>query len=682
MKKFYCIILSLLFMSGKGQQFTGSGGPITNNGGQETLFPLTVSGLPALGDSLFGLEELSFDITHPAVEELQMYLVSPAGIMIDLLGIQACAGPNFSATTLHNVTFPSITTATSPYTGTFSPISNMGRFNAGKAINGSWTLIVKDFVPGANTGFLNSWSLKFSNAPAKPVYLTSSNLPLVFINTNNQALSDNSITVSFGIVDNGANRNNISDPWNGFNGVAGCHIRGSSSKIFEKKGLKIELHDNYGNSINAPLLGMPSESDWILTPSYSDKTLIRNALTQYIFQQMGHYSPRFRYVELILNGEYFGVYLFMEQIKHGKDRVNIQKMTDMDNQYPYLTGGYIIEVDRSDSPGWSSLLPGLSPTSEKFYYQYNYPKATSITSYQQNYIQNVLDTFETVMQSPDFANPSTGYKRYIDDNSFIDLMILNELSKNIDGYRLSTYLYKDNVMDGGKLHAGPAWDYDIAWHNCNYGDAFDPAYWQYSQPSTGNPPPSWWNTMMQDGAFKDKLYCRYHTLRLNVLKNDVLFAFIDNTASLINEAQVRNFRQFPIIGAYVFPNPQPQAGDTYQAELYDLKNWIASRGGWMDGNIPGYCNNVGFAEVAKNAQDMSAYPNPFSDKITVQLEQRSGNIKAWIINSAGEKVMDISDNSNSNRLQIPVSGLPAGVYMLGLSSGNKTSYHKLMKYQN
>jgi hypothetical protein len=261
-------------------------------------------------------------------------------------------------------------------------------------------------------------------------------------------------------------------------------------------------------------------------------------------------------------------------------------------------------------------------------------------------------------------------------------MILNEFSKNIDGYRLSTYLYKDNVMDGGKLHSGPAWDYDIAWHNCNYGDAFDQALWQYNQASGTNPPPGWWNTLMQDGAFKDKLYCRYHTLRLNVLRNDVLFSFIDNAAALLAEAQVRNFRQFPIMGAYVFPNPQSQVGATYQTELYDLKNWIAGRGGWLDGNIPGYCSNVGIAEINKRDQDLHAYPNPFNDKITVQLAQRTGNVKAWIINAAGEKVLEINDNSNSDKLHIPAAGLTEGVYILGISSAEKISYHKLMKYHN
>jgi hypothetical protein len=237
-------------------------------------------------------------------------------------------------------------------------------------------------------------------------------------------------------------------------------------------------------------------------------------------------------------------------------------------------------------------------------------------------------------------------------------------------------------MDGGKIHAGPAWDYDIAWHNCNYGDAFDQAFRQYNQASGVNPPPSWWNTLMQDDAFKNKLYCRYHTLRLNVLKNDVLFSFIDNCAALLAESQVRNFKQFPIMGAYVFPNPQSQVGATYQTELNDLKNWITGRGGWLDGNIPGYCTNVGIVETSKGKEDLYAYPNPFNDKITVQIKQRVGNVKAWIINSAGKKVLEINDNSNSDQLQISAAELSAGVYMLGINSGEKTFYSKLIKYNN
>ncbi|MCW3078102.1 MAG: hypothetical protein JWO32_2711 [Bacteroidetes bacterium] len=685
MKKLYILLMVVVCCSVRSQVFVGSGGVLLNNGGQETVFSLNVSGLSAM-DSLFGLEEVTIDLNHAAVEEVQVYLQSPSGITVDLSGVLSCKGANFSGTSFNNNMLTSITVGTAPYSGTFVPVGNMGRFNTNMPANGTWKLFVKDFIAPANQGTLISWSLRFSNTPAKPVILTSSNLPLVFINTpNNQALSSTDLLVNFGIINNSVGRNYITDPKNDYNGKANCHIRGSSSKMFEKNNLKIELKDPTGGIDNvASLLGLPAESDWVLTAGYSDKTLIRNALTQYAFQQMGHYSPRFKYVELFINNEYFGVYLLMEQVKRGKQRVNVGKITPVDNQFPYITGGYILQINRTDNPGWFSKYPGISSNAQKFYYQYNYPNATNITPQQSNYIKQVTDSFETVMQSPAFLDPVTGYKKFIDDNSFIDFLILNELSKNVDAYRLSTYLSKDNVIDGGKLHIGPMWDYDLGWHNCNYGNAFLDQFWQFENPDDNYPTPTWWTQFMQDPAFKDKLYCRYHTIRLSFLSNNGLNSFIDQTAALLDESQKRNFRQFPILGAYIYPNPQTQAGATYVTEVNDLKQWIASRGAWMDANIPGFCNSVGFNENQVSENDINVFPNPFANSFSVQFNiSEPSKVKIELLNVIGQQILMINNDEKVRgeySQEIFTEKLKEGTYILKLDINGKVTYKKLVKF--
>ncbi|MGZ4098374.1 MAG: CotH kinase family protein [Bacteroidia bacterium] len=685
MKKNYTLLLFFFyFLSYKAQIFNGTGGPVLNNGGQETPFTINVSGLPSQIDSVYGLQEITVNLNHAAVEEIQIYLTSPSGITVDLTGVTSCSGSNFSNTTFNSSASIPITSASAPYTGTFTSIGNIGRFNAGKPGNGNWTLYVKDFIAPANTGSLISWSLKFSNTPCKPVMITSSNLPIVFINTNSQSISTNSILVDFGIIDNGSSRNYITDTKNNYNGKAACHTRGSSSLIFEKKSMKIELRDASGvNQVDASLLGMPLESDWVLTAGYSDKTLMRNAITQYIFQQMGHYSPRYRFVELIINGEYWGVYTFMEKVKHGNNRVNIAKITNLDNQFPYITGGYIVQINRTDNAGWYSLYAGVSTNSAKFYYQYIYPRDIDITSQQQTYIKAVMDTFETVMQSASFADPNTGYKRYIEDNSFVDFLILNELSKNPDAYRLSSYLFKDNILDGGKLHAGPMWDYDLAWHNCNFGNAFNPLYWQYQNPNLDYPSPTWWGTFMQDPDFKNKLYCRYHTFRSSFMSNSSLFSFIDQTASLLAESQQRNFRQFPILGTYIYPNPQPQANASFATEIADLKNWITNRASWLDGNVPGYCNSIGYEEQAANYDGFNVYPNPFLNTINVTFNvQETSKVKIELYNIIGEKIMDIHNEQRVKgeyNQNVSTDKLKAGTYFLKLDISGRSSYKKIIK---
>lgn len=682
MKKLFTLLLLIVCFYSHSQIFTGTGGSILNNGGQETYFNLNISGL-ANADSVFGLVAVTVDITHPAVEELEVSLISPNGFSVALSGVVSCSGSNFSNTTFQNGAAP-ITSTVAPYTGTFAPIGNLGRFNTGLSPNGTWKLYVKDFIAGANTGTLNSWSLQFGTSPVKPVILSSSNLPIVFLNTpNNTPLSDNDLVVNFAIVDNGTSRNNVTDPRNGYNGKASCHLRGSSSMMFEKKNIKVELRDNSGALANVvSLLGMPAESDWILTSGYSDKTLLRNALTHNIFQQMGHYAPRFRFVELVLNGEYFGVYMLMEQVKRGKDRVNIKKITPVDNQFPYITGGYILQINRTDNPGYTSLMPGVSTNSATFYYQYNYPKSTEITSQQMAYIKAYTDSFETAVQAPNFADVNNGYRKYIEDGSFIDYFILTEMCKNPDGYRLSTYLYKDNALDGGKLHIGPTWDYDISWHNCNYGNAFDPQFWQYLNPNNSYPAPIWWTQFMNDQKFKDDLYCRYHTLRLSTLSNSTLYQYIDGMAATLAEAQQRNFRQFPILGTYVYPNPQAQAGASYTSELADLKQWVVARAGWMDSNIPGFCANIGFEEKKSDKDVFDVFPNPFSNSFSVKYTvSKSSRVKVELYNLIGELIVSSNETKAPGEYtqEIAAEKIKTGTYILKMDIDGKQSHRKIIK---
>ena len=685
MKKLFTSIAFLTSYAVCGQEIFGGTGSILSNGGQETIFNAAVTGLPAKIDSTFGLTELTLSLTHPDVSELHIVLKSPWGTEVDITGALTLKGSNFTSTIFNSGTPQSITTATAPYTGTFRPVGYFGRFNTGKSPNGTWKLEVKDFVV-ANTGSVTSWSLKFGPNPPKPVTLKSSNLPLVILNTNNQKLSDEDIVVTLGIIDNGSNRNNISDPWNNYNGKASVHIRGSSSKMFEKNNMKVELKDKSGViDVEASLLGMPAESDWVLTAFYNDKSLLRNPLTHHLFSKMDRYSPRFRYVELIMNDEYYGIYMLMEQPKRGDNRVDISKLTPLDNSFPQITGGYIVQINRSDDPGWYSLHPGISNNGAKFYYQYNYPKDNEITTQQKDYIKAVLDSFETVMASPNFADSKTGYHKFINEGSFIDFMIINELSKNVDAYKLSTYLYKENIVDGGKIHIGPTWDYDLAWHNSNFGNAWNELYWQYEQNNTEYPIPTWWTTFMKNQAFKDRLFCRYHTLRKSTLSNNKIYEFIDATVALLQEAQVRNFKQFPLLGTYIYGNPQgPQQEMTYAKEIQDLKDWVFKRSEWLDKNVPGFCQDVSVAELNNSNLTMLAYPNPFSEQLhlSYRLNDNHRDVTIEVHSVTGAialKPVKAEHVAGDHTATIDCSSLPAGTYILQLNVDGNRYHRKLVK---
>jgi subtilisin-like proprotein convertase family protein len=684
------IIAGLVFsFYSKAQVFTGTGGAILNNG-QDTYFNLAVTGLPTQLDSTFGIEKICISINHPALEELYIYLESPGGTLIQLTAGNSMSGTTYTNTCFDSRVDSSVTQVNSPYSGTYKPMGYLGRFNNGQLANGTWKLVVHDYLAFVNSGSVMNWDIAFGNSPPKAVTFTSSNLPIITINTGTQTIVDTDILVNMGIIYNGpGQRNHPGDSPNNYNAKTTIHIHGNSTRNFEKKSFTLETRDMAGAVLNASLLGMPAENDWDLIAPYQDKSLAREPLTYDLYRQMGHYSARFRNVEVMINNEYRGVYMLMEKTKRDSNRIDISKLTPTDNTSPDVTGGYIIKIDRPEAPGWNSLLSGNSPTGSHFYYQYVYPKDSDITTPQKDYIKSVLDNFETVMNASYFADPATGYQKYIDESSFIDFFIMNELSKNVDAYRLSTYLYKDKVTHGGKLCIGPVWDYNIAWHNCNYGDSFDPMGWEFQTQDTLHPSPMWWSRFFQDSNFMDKVYCRWHSLRSTILNANHLNAYIDSIAGVLNESQQRNFTQWPILGTYIYPNPQSQSNATYQSEINDFKTWIANRIPWLDANINGTCQSVGIEEqLALASPSMNCFPNPFSNNLSITYKipenlSLPAQVKIELINLIGDKILLLSNTDKTAGTYKEESTMPqlgAGMYMVKLSINNDfVFYQKLVK---
>ncbi len=424
-----------------------------------------------------------------------------------------------------------------------------------------------------------------------PLIFSTSNLPIVVINTLGQTIIDDPrIVCDMGIINNGFGFiNSINDPFNNYNGKISIEYRGSSSQSFPKKSYALETQDSIGNNNNVSLLGMPVENDWILYAPYSDKSLMRNFLTFDLGRKMGNYSPRTVYCELVVDGDYKGIYILMEKIKRDNDRVDIAKLDSDDLAGDSLTGGYIIKVDKYTGTGgtdWLSDFPDIGGGS--LYIQYHYPEAPVMLPQQLDYIEHFVDSFEYALDGPNFADTLIGYSKYIDVNSFIDLYIINELSRNIDGYRLSTYMYKDRNSNGGKLIMGPFWDYNLAFGNAYYCDGWSTSGWEQdgSCSDVGNNP-FWFERLLDDTTYQNKLKCRWEYLRERSFHQDSVFNFIDSIALYLNDAQQRNFQKWDILGTYIWPNYY--IGNTYQEEIDILKDWLEDRLVWLDSNMLGNC---------------------------------------------------------------------------------------------
>ncbi|MBN8575439.1 MAG: CotH kinase family protein [Cytophagales bacterium] len=472
----------------------------------------------------------------------------------------------------------------------------------------------------------------------------SSNLPVIVINTNNQSILDEpKITADMGIIDNGpGQRNYVSDPFNNYAGKIGIEIRGSSSQMFPKKQYGIELRDATGNGISMPLLGMPAEEDWVLFAPYNDKSLMRDVLAYKLGRDLGRYAPRTRYCELVLNGQYQGVYVLIEKIKRDKNRVDVKKLEPTDNSGNSVTGGYIIKIDKesgSGNGGWiSNYAPPGRSGDQRIYYQYDYPKAANITAQQRTYIQQYMSTFEATLIGTDFANPVVGYTRFVDVDSFIDFFIVNEVSKNVDGYRLSTYLHKQRDSDGGKLLMGPVWDFNLGFGNCDYCTTGTPTGWVTSFNSVCPQDywliPFWWNRLYQDSNYRNRLAVRWAELRADKFSTPRIHAYIDSVYTVLNsESAIRNFQKWPVLGQYVWPNFY--VGSTFQSEVVWLKDWVTNRMNWLDLNMPKIVTGVEVKEFK-----VSVFPNPFHQELQVEYElEQGGDFTFEVCTPLGQSVV-------------------------------------------
>jgi hypothetical protein len=256
-------------------------------------------------------------------------------------------------------------------------------------------------------------------------------------------------------------------------------------------------------------------------------------------------------VELIMDGEYQGIYILSEAIKRGKDRVDLNKMKKSDTKGRDVTGGYLLRIDtfNEDDATFTSKIPGIGDgiMTSQIIWSCIYPKKKNLQPEQFAYIQNFVDSMEQAIQGKDYLDPEKGYAHFINVESFVDYFIHTELSLNADGYKRSAYFYKEKQHEdgtGGKLHAGPVWDYNLAYGNCNFCNANNIEAWCFEGGNT-NPTPAFWQRLLQDPAFRKAVKARYKELRKTILSEKHIYEYIDEHAKLVAPATDRHFKEYP-----------------------------------------------------------------------------------------------------------------------------------------
>ena len=516
---------------------------------------------------------------------------------------------------------------------------------------------------------INNTSRLYRTTPswfvAPPV--TSSSLPLIIITTENstEIQDDPKVFAKMGIVDNGpGNMNNLTDPYNGYNGTIGIEIRGASSQSFPKKNYGLETRNTDGSNNNVSLLGMPAENDWVLHGPYSDKSLLRNSLAYHMGTSTGKYTPRTRLCELYINDNYRGIYMLTERIKRDKNRVDIASLKPEDLSGEELTGGYILQIDRDDESsnidGWYS---GSSPTK---FYSYHDPKAEDLEAVQREYLKTYLTSFEEDMESTDYY---WKYKSYVDAPSWIDYFLVTEMGKHIDAYKLSFYMHKKKSTNGGKLHFGPLWDFNLGFGNFNFVCSPEPEGWTYEfQGTCDNSHPFWVKKLTDIPEVSDQINCRWNQLRNGPLHIDSLMQYIDARIAEMGDAPSRNFERWNILGQYVWPNDF--VGDTYEEEVDFLKTWLTTRLTWMDNNMLGECTITSTDNPKTTYKATSIFPNPAQHSFFLEINASqfdAGSIQ--IINNMGSTVLEI--NSIKTLQKIDISTFAAGIYTVNVFTNSQ-----------
>lgn len=431
-----------------------------------------------------------------------------------------------------------------------------------------------------------------------------SNLPLVVIDTFGVDVDDQSesnrpfrpLMSVFIDTDEEAGRATITDAPD-YAGYGGMHVRGESTADYAKKQYAFETWNEESEDKSVPLLGFPPESDWVLQAPYSDKTLMRNHLMYRWSNLIGRYAVRTRFVEVFIQprgravsrSDYRGVYVFMERIKRDESRVAITKLEPTDSGEPEITGGYLL---RKDWLGGETFFRTEIYNDALIYLD---PKPDEITSRQRVWIKGYFDDFEAALAGPNFDDPDEGYAKYIDVGSFIDHHLLVEMARNVDGFVLSTYLFKDR---GRKVEMGPIWDYNGSLGGADYFCSYLTEGWHHefdgrdcgeggeSFPADNMDAYHWYERLFEDPGFRQLYALRWAELRQDVLRTDRLLQDVEDTVTFLTDNGAddnpvdRNFDRWRILNTRVWPNFLTRG--TYREHVDWMKTWLTGRLEWMD----------------------------------------------------------------------------------------------------
>ena len=582
----------------------------------------------------------------------------------------------------------------------------------------------------------------------KPTYdrmvkLTETNLPIVFIDLKGQRLAsrweDRYIAARMKIIHNGEGNLNYGDTIAhpdqrvDYEGWIAIKYRGNSSfnssdkKPYQFRTLKTEvLPDDGGEKDKVKILGMGKDNKWAVIAPFSDKVMFRDVLTFELARPWMDFVPDCRICEFIIDGTYYGVYVIAERVSKGAKRLNLHDMGADDGD---LTGEFHVEIDRGDDPYYASKyhpwsdFNGTEESNRTIKYQYKDPDDEDFATLPEGAkaaIGRQIDDMEATFAREDYTNPKNGYLKKIDDMSFIDHMLSVEVSMNIDGYRLSTNLYKYSETRAKNEGLDPRWkmslwDFNIAWGNANYYSGQKTNVWHYTfnqrERNDAEHVPFYWYKLLNDTAYVNRMKARWVEYRNNNYSDERIYATIDSLANLITShgAADRNQQAWGCIGRNIWPNAY--VGHSYQDEVDYMKSWTKQRLSFMDkALLPPVPKEIIPTEPVVVASgwnhDVIAEKLPVSSSVSETIDGGNRTFFAASVNNNGglpdDRVITseaegiiykLSPYDENNCLRISESGKTEtivfestfrtkGIYMLTTSGGGSSEWRVVVNYSN
>lgn len=400
---------------------------------------------------------------------------------------------------------------------------------------------------------------------------------------------------------------------------AGLKVRGSTSAGFPKRSYSIELHDATGANRAVSLLGLAQSADWALvSPWQYDPSYLRSAYTYALSNRLGLWAPGTRFAEVFFNSDnaplarshYAGVSVLTERIKLASDLVDITPLETTDVTGEAVTGGYVLKIDPKDDDefGWrtSRGFPADEGVSAGTMLVVVSPKAAKLAPEQQAYVTNYVQEFEDALYADRAGNWATrDHLAYIDRPSWVDFHLLQVLTKNPDGLVRSAYFNKDR---GGKLKAGPVWDFDRAMGSVDpRSERWDE--WNEATQSAQFWETGWWGVLARDPDFMQAWVDRWQTLRRDALATEQLTALANLLGAQIDpEAAARD--------AVRWPENTSRFGGTHRGEVDHLIAWLTNRAAWIDQQFvaaPVVVTSNGARQITAPAGGMIVYTLDGSD---------------------------------------------------------------------